>query len=757
MNIEENYFDFSMEPGKSYNESKKKNIDKQEPLISIITAYYNSKEYINQTANSVLNQTFPFWEWIIVNDGSTEEGTKEILEKLEKRDSRIKIIHQDNKGRLVARDRAMAETRAEIIFMLDSDDLLDKTILECGYWTLYTNKEATWAYTNCVTFGDVKFLYKPYFNSERQKKENLVIGSSFIRKKNLIEVGGYNAVDKDVHEDWHLWLRMLEKGWYPIRMNFYGFWYRRRNGSTLDRITKTKEEHSREVIKRQAKKIRHYVNAIQYPVNSGEPYKTYPKCFEWTKKPIYDKSKKNLLFIFPWFVFGGADKFNYDLISRLDGDKYNITIITTEPSDYIWRQKFEPYAEVYDLTTFLHRKYWSSFIHYIIKSREIDLVMLSNSYYGYYVAPWLKAEFPNVIFIDYIHAHDWSWRNGGYPRDSIAISNILDKTYTCNNFVKDIMVNNMGGIENKIETMYVGVDTDEFDPERICSDENVLEKIGNRKVILYICRIVELKRPIFMLRVLKEILLKDNNFVLIVVGDGEQLQEMKEYAKIFNIEDNVIFEGMQSEVKKYYKVANVTVICSLTEGLTITTYESLSMGVPVITADIGGQKELVDDKCGRVIKNYQTVEKDLFNRDYSEKEIHEYVEAILNIVNSKNYKNIKKACRNKVTSKFSTKDMINKMDEQITKMIESGTNINREILNNKELFKQYLVLYNVIDNRIYNTDIGGIESKEYINKIDDIEEKLWASKLYRMLYKFCKKTGIVESIKKTIKLMKRRK
>ena len=67
-----------------------------------------------------------------------------------------------------------------------------------------------------------------------------------------------------------------------------------------------------------------------------------------------------MLFIFPWFHVGGADKFNYDLISGLDKDKYEVTIVTTEPSDYIWRSKFEKHATVFDLTTFLNRKDWAS-------------------------------------------------------------------------------------------------------------------------------------------------------------------------------------------------------------------------------------------------------------------------------------------------------------------------------------------------------------------------------------------------------------
>lgn len=98
-------FNFKQIPGQKLDENRPKAQGK--PLISIITAYYNSAKYIEQTANSILNQTFPYWEWIIMNDGSNEEGTKEILEKLEKMDERIHVYKQKNAGRLEARDNAI--------------------------------------------------------------------------------------------------------------------------------------------------------------------------------------------------------------------------------------------------------------------------------------------------------------------------------------------------------------------------------------------------------------------------------------------------------------------------------------------------------------------------------------------------------------------------------------------------------------------------------------------------------------------------
>ena len=74
---------------------KRKTGENNSPIISIITPYYNAGDYIGQTAKSVLNQTFSNFEWIIVDDGSTEEH-KEKLKKVEKLDNRIKTFFNEN-------------------------------------------------------------------------------------------------------------------------------------------------------------------------------------------------------------------------------------------------------------------------------------------------------------------------------------------------------------------------------------------------------------------------------------------------------------------------------------------------------------------------------------------------------------------------------------------------------------------------------------------------------------------------------------
>lgn len=754
MNEEEKYFDYSMMPGTKLN--KNLSINSGKPIISIITGYYNCKKYIRETANSIINQTFPYWEWIIVNDGSTEEGTKETLEEIAQLDNRIKIYNEKNRGRIKTRDFAISKAKCDLLFIIDSDDAIDRTMLECSYWTLQTNPRASWVYADLVNFDGQEFLWKKIFDINIEKKENIIPVCSLIRKEALLDVGGYSAVDDDVHEDWHLWLRMLEKGYFPIRMNYYGFWYRKKKeGGILDSINKDKkrDEHARSEIAKQANKIKKEIFAIQFPTTTKSNYDSYPYVFDWNRQPINKKGEKiRLLFILPWFVVGGADKFNLDLISRLDQNKFDITIVTTETSDYIWRQKFEKYAEVFDLTSFLHRQDWPGFIHYLIKSRNIDIVMQSNSYFGFYAIPWLKSEFPKVVFLDYLHSENKSWRNGEYPRDSTAIDGFLDKTYTCTKALKESMKNNMQRSVDNVETVYIGVDEEQFDRNKVeISDNSDLmkakDKLKGKKVILFLCRISEEKRPIFMIQVFKKLLEKDKNLMLMVVGDGPQLNEMKSVASA--IKENVIFFGMQSNTKPFYKVADVSVICSLVEGLTLTTYESLAMGTPVVTADVGGQKELVDNTCGRVVKNMQTAENGYFNRKYSNEEISRYVKAIQEVLSDDK---LKENCRKKILNGYTVNNMANIFTREFEKFAREGSQINELSVINRDLYKQYLVMYNQLDIRNYFPQEGGkyLDSdnlKQY--KISQLKGKLWQNPVWRALIKFLKMTGLMKIIKKT--------
>ena len=659
--------DYNLRPGEIY---KKQNYEENsEPIVSIITPYYNDGKYIQKTANCVLNQTFPYFEWIIVDDGSKNKEDIKKLDEIEALDKRIKVFHKKNEGPAAARDFGTTQMnqKSKYIVFLDSDDLIIDTYLECAYWTLETNTDASWAYSDTLNFDGENYIWSKWYQPRKMLKDNILVITAMIRKEAFFAVNGFEIREKNVYEDWCLWLKMIKKGMYPVRMNFFGFWYRKKakEESELQQSNASNKEKAMAYVKAIAKTIdeAEVKEAIQYP---KEDY-NWEYIIDKNENIIVPKKVKNekinILLIIPWMVTGGADKFNLDIIKRSDKDKFEFTIITTEPGINNWRQEFEEYATVYDLTTFLDKKNWIMFINYLIEKNNIDIIFNTNSTFGYSIIPYLKVRYPEIAIMDYIHMEEWYNRNGGFSRDSSGVQSFIDKTYVCNENSEKILVNHFKRKPEEVKTLYIGVDEKIFDPELF--DKNQILK--NRKidtkgkyVISYICRIAEQKRPYLLLKIIKKLKEQRNDFIFVIAGDGPMLKGLKEKAKNLKVYENMCFLGNVKKTEEIYAISDLTINCSIKEGLALTAYESLSMGVPVVSCDVGGQKELINDQVGVIVPCLQD-EEDIFDFNYKEEEILPYVEGINKILNKLDF--YKQNARKRILNGFTIDNMIENMSK----------------------------------------------------------------------------------------------
>lgn len=92
-------------------------------LISIITATYNSAEFIEETYNSIKEQTHINWEWLVTDDCSTD-NTVSLLKNMQAKDERIKIFNNDiNSGAAVSRNNSLRKRSGKYIAFIDSDDI----------------------------------------------------------------------------------------------------------------------------------------------------------------------------------------------------------------------------------------------------------------------------------------------------------------------------------------------------------------------------------------------------------------------------------------------------------------------------------------------------------------------------------------------------------------------------------------------------------------------------------------------------------
>lgn len=737
-----NHFNFELEPGKKI---ERKDYEPKSPEISVIVPFYNDEKYIEQTVNCILNQTYPYFELLIIDDGSKDEKSLKKLEEIENLDSRIKIFHKKNEGLAATRDygAGVASKSTKYFMFLDSDDLIEKTYLECAYWTLETNKEAAWAYTDSVGFGSLTYTWNKWFDSDKMKKVNDLVSAALIRKTAFYDVNGYEIREKAVNEDWNFWLKLIAKEKYPVHMSFYGLWYRRKEQGELAKATQNRER-ALEIINNTAETIKKKVEAIQYPKQDYNYDQIIEKQDGILIPKIKENQKINILMMVPWMVTGGADRFNLELVKRLNKDEFNVIMITTEPTSHIMRQEFEKYVTVYDLTTFLDQKNWISFINYIIEKERINLIFNTNSEYGYSTIPYIKAKNPHIPILDYVHMEEWYWKNGGYARDSASYADVIDKTLVCNKRTEKVLKEHFNKKDTEVQTVYIGVDQGKFDPVKYNKNE-ILKKYNledNKKTIIsYVCRITEQKRPFLLLEIIKKISQQRNDILFLIVGDGNLLDKLKQKAQIYKLEKFIKFMGNIKDPEEIYAISDITINCSIKEGLALTSYESLSMGVPVISSDVGGQTELINNEVGKIITCMQK-ETEIKNTNYSEEEINLYVDAIEEITKDLEY--YKSNCRNRILKQFTLEQMAENMSQIFketvrnpnAEKIETGEALARAIGITKEIICMNL-MNNAVKTKyeveIYQKEVYGTvyAVKQFNYKKDLLKEKLWTYPAWR--------------------------
>lgn len=703
------------------------------PTISIITPFYNGGETLLETANSVISQTYPFFEWIIVNDGSPDKESVKKLENVSKIDSRIKVYHKENGGPSDTRDFGIkkASKDTKYIFFLDCDDIMENTMLEVLYWTLETHKDASFAYTTMVNFGDREFIWEQYLTVEKEKRDNLICISTMIRKEDLLSVGCFEIKEKAMYEDWNLWLKLLAAGKKPIRVNAPIFWYRINSTGEFQRA-KQNNDKAMALINGTASTIKKDVEIIQYPrINKKYEIKDLKNML----LPEYKCNKKKILFILPWTVLGGADLFNLELIKGLDKEKFDPIVITTLPSTNDLRNEFtNVVSEYYDLTTFLDSSDYLSFVDYIIDSRKVDTIYVSNSKIGYYMLPFVKNKYSNIKVVDYIHSIDPKDLQGGFGRCSKDVDNYIDKTYCCNNFTKKELKERFN--KENVETLYIGTDEKRFDKTKF-NKEQLKQKYNipsNKKIITFIARLSEEKRPELFVKISKKLLETRNDVHFVIAGDGNLYKKVRS-----SINKNFTMLGSINTPEEIYAISDITVNCSSLEGLALTSYESLAMEVPVVSTSVGGQKELIDDTVGGIVE---------FNPKNETKEIKDYVDKINNVLD--NLEILSKNCRKKILERFTLNHIITEFNK-IFDNLELRKNIIKN--DNKLIFE--LALDSTKEEHInnvkyyYKTKFDLDFDKIKDNKIELTLKQRIKNKCYRI----CSKYNCVKEAKNILNLI----
>jgi glycosyltransferase involved in cell wall biosynthesis len=188
------------------------------PKVSIITGAYNAQDFISETIKSVLSQSFCDFEWIIIDDGSTDD-TPAILAKAQEEDARIKLCSHENMGLTQTLNVGLEKATGEFIARIDCDDLWEYEKLEKQVEFLDSHPEVGLLACNYEQIDeDGNHLGKshaPYLSDHDTicksfiKFNPFVHSSVMFRRSILDKVGGYDPHFKYT-QDYQYWVRMAQ-------------------------------------------------------------------------------------------------------------------------------------------------------------------------------------------------------------------------------------------------------------------------------------------------------------------------------------------------------------------------------------------------------------------------------------------------------------------------------------------------------------------------------------------------------------------
>lgn len=197
------------------------NMPANTPLVSVIMSVYNCRAYLADAIDSVCRQTFTDFEFIVIDDGSTD-GSAEIMDRAATLDARLRVIRRPNTGLVGALNEGLAAARGEFVARMDADDLCAPERFSAQLRFLQENP-------GCVAVGAavdlidpvgrrLKTMRPPLAHGDIMKELLLGNGAALVhaagifRASALAAVSGYNPAFAGYGEDWDLFLRLSRQG-----------------------------------------------------------------------------------------------------------------------------------------------------------------------------------------------------------------------------------------------------------------------------------------------------------------------------------------------------------------------------------------------------------------------------------------------------------------------------------------------------------------------------------------------------------------
>lgn len=234
-------------------------------LVSVIVPCYNYAHFLGEALDSVLAQTYPHWECIIINDGSPD-NTEDVAFEYCKKDQRIKYFYKENGGHSSARNFGIKQSIGKYILLLDADDRISQIYIEKAVEILERERDAKLVTGEVQLFGSTEERLKmPVYELRSFLIVNYITISSLFRRSDYDRTKGFDETML-AFEDWDFFISLLKKGGTIKELSFTCLFYRKKEKSMYQNVLKNNNQSFKDLLRLYNNNIDVYEKYFDSPI-----------------------------------------------------------------------------------------------------------------------------------------------------------------------------------------------------------------------------------------------------------------------------------------------------------------------------------------------------------------------------------------------------------------------------------------------------------------------------------------------------------
>ncbi|MCK4261031.1 MAG: glycosyltransferase [Halanaerobiales bacterium] len=347
---------------------------------------------------------------------------------------------------------------------------------------------------------------------------------------------------------------------------------------------------------------------------------------------------------------GGAERVLANIVTRLNKEKYEVEVWCLVRGGKIAEELREKRIKVrvLNLSTY-HDPLNILKLTSLLRREKVNILHTS----GYFASTFGRIS-GLLVKVPIVFAHPQS-TYFYYQKKHLLTENFLsrftDKIICCSEAVKNWAKDYERIRENKLITIYNGINLEEF--KKVVNSKEVRKELsltGKERIIGTVGRLEPVKNPDLLLRATSLVKKRFPNLKVLFVGKGSLRDSLEKLAEGLGLKENIIFAGEKKNVFPFLSLMEVFILCSNIEGLSLALIEAMSAGIPVIGTKVGGIPEIIENGINGI----------LIPPDNPEA----FAEAIIYLLNhpeeaKKMGERGKEICKNK----FSSEMMVEKIEE----------------------------------------------------------------------------------------------